>query len=96
MPVQILIAVTRISHNTHGPIPPLVAKSRVGTAGGDVRYQRFDDSFWAPRVFGGESQECLSPVRLILRCQVRLKATLRKQICAHRGHPYFRQHQQKL
>lgn len=44
MPVQILIAVTRISHNIHGPIPPLVAKSCVGTAGGDVRYQRFDDS----------------------------------------------------
>lgn len=48
MPVQILIAGTRISHNIQGSIPPQVAKARVGTTGGDDGYQGFDGSFWAP------------------------------------------------
>ena len=66
MPVHILRAVTRISYSIHSPIPPQVAKARVGTMGGDDRCQGFGGSFWAPQVFGDESQGCLSPIRLIL------------------------------
>lgn len=82
MPVQILIAVMRISHNIHSPIPLQVAKARVGTTGGHDEHQGSDDSFWT-QVFGDESQGCLSAIRLMLGCHRRLKATLQKQIHVH-------------